>query len=92
MKLTIKKPAATYNSGIFKMKQEILEAMKTLIQEGESLTTETYTGENPSAFKEFAEVNGFDLDEVIDVYKETVDELDALWNEINKHGRAYQNR
>ena len=62
------------------MKTEILEAMVTLINEGETLTTENYTGSNPEAFKEFAEVNGFDLEEVVEVYIENEDYLTELFD------------
>lgn len=62
------------------MKKEILAAMKTLINDGGSLTTENYTGNNPEAFREFAEVNGFDLEDVVSVYNEHEDELKGLYN------------
>ena len=61
------------------VKKDILDAMKTLIKDGESLTTEIFTGDNPEAFAEFAEVNGFDLSEVVEVYKENESEFDALF-------------
>lgn len=57
------------------MKAKILESMETLIKDGESLTTGNYTGGNPEVFTEFAEVNGFDLQDVISVYEEHKEHL-----------------
>jgi len=64
-----------YSERVKAIKKDILDAMKTLIKDGESLTTETFTGQNPEAFAEFAQVNGFEIDEVVDVWKENEDEL-----------------
>lgn len=63
------------------MKEEILEAMRTVIIDGGMLVTENYNGTNPEAFGEFAEANEFDLDEVVEVYRENSDELEGLWDE-----------
>lgn len=60
-------------------KIEILDAMKTLIKDGESLTTENYTATNPDAFKEFAETNNFSIDDVVEVYNESENELSELF-------------
>ena len=66
-----------YNS-----KSEILEAMRTLIQDGESLVTEDYyRGMNPEAFQEFAEVNHFKLEDVVSVFEENSDYLDELFEQ-----------
>lgn len=65
------------------MKEEILEVMKAVVIDGGALVTGDYNGTNPVAFREFAEDNGFDLDEVVEVYRENSDELEALWNEVH---------
>ena len=62
---------------------QVLSAMKTLIRDNEPITTETWTGENPSVFLEFAETNGFELDEVISVYNKFEEELQELYDECN---------
>lgn len=62
---------------------EILSAMKTLIRDNEPITTDTWTGNNPSAFSEFAETNGFDMEKVVSVYCKFEDDLQALYDECN---------
>ena len=57
-------------------KQEILEAMITLIQEGETIAT-GHDGD----FREFAEVNNFDLELVKEVFKENKEILEEIYNE-----------
>lgn len=61
----------------------ILSAMKTLISDNEPITTDTWTGNNPSAFSEFAETNGFDLEKVVSVYCKFEDDLQTLYDECN---------
>ena len=62
---------------------EILSAMKTLIRDNEPITTDTWTGNNPSSFSEFAETNGFDLEKVVSVYCKFEDDLQTLYDECN---------
>ena len=62
---------------------EILSAMKTLIRDNEPITTDTWTGNNPSAFSEFAETNGFDLEKVVSVYCKFEEDLQALYDECD---------
>jgi hypothetical protein len=67
------------------LKAVILQAMKELIKEGVPLVVGSeYNGSNPSVFEEFADTNNFNLDLVVEVYNEKVEELNELWNEINK--------
>jgi hypothetical protein len=61
-------------------KEVILESMKTLIKDGESLCS----GER-NDFTEFAQDNGFDLDLVKEVYSENEDELQELYNEVHEY-------
>ena len=70
-------------SVISEKEMQVLSAMKTLIRDNEPITTETWTGENPSVFLEFAETNGFELDEVISVYNKFEEELQELYDECN---------
>ena len=57
--------------------------MKTLIRDNEPITTDTWTGNNPSAFSEFAETNGFDMEKVVSVYCKFEDDLQTLYDECN---------
>jgi len=69
----------------------ILDAMKKLIRDGESLTTAAYTGYNSSAFQEFADVNGFDLETTVSVYDENEAELERIW-QAREFGRDCSRR
>ena len=61
-----------------KMRQQILESMIELVKEGQSIAA---TNEND--FSEFAEVNGYDVEEVKEVYFENEEMLNKIWEEKN---------
>lgn len=59
--------------------------MKSLAWEGEPLVAyDNWNGTNPDVFKEFADANGYDLDTVVEVYRENEAELEALYKEYER--------
>lgn len=60
------------------MRQQILESMISLVKEGQPIAA---TNEND--FSEFAEVNGYNVEEVEEVYFENEEMLTKLWEENN---------
>jgi hypothetical protein len=58
------------------MKAQILESMIELVKEGQSIAA---TNEND--FSEFADVNGYDVEEVKEVYFENEEMLTKIWEE-----------
>lgn len=61
------------------IKENILDSMKSLVQDGISITKEDYNGSNKQAFAEFSEANNYELNTVVEVFEENQD----LLSEIN---------
>jgi|WetSurMetagenome_2_1015567.scaffolds.fasta_scaffold05563_10 hypothetical protein len=67
-----------YNTEDLKKLVEILEDMKNLIKDGETLCSGS-----EGDFTEFAESNGLDTETIKDVYDEHKDELQELFNDTH---------